>query len=486
MALSFVQKPQDVNNDIPFITNWTPLLGFMLHQDASIAAFYYYKMVLEIRKDDASGELLAKLKQRRNVYSQDVEDHEARALFDIRGIVNSVLVNTVFDQNCTGTPFQSIHTLGSNTGHTDKVFSHNGDRNTDETQVQTIYVKGYQQYAESANAIPEEVTTGSQNYTARYMQGSLPLMTPRGTANFILDPTPLEVFQGSSDTDRFLSDVATSTDSQYNITGYINYVQETDYHTIAFLNDEGNFDSEIHKIRTVFYNSAGALLNLDTVDNDTDEGGLPPDDGGLEDETRLLYFGCGPANLEAQTIGTFSNAKPSNNSGWAYYTVQGRNSANSANKTAKYYFIKQDGNCKGHKVRRLAWRNSMGCYDYFNFKMKSTQNLKIERNNYNTMLGTFNKSRWRYDDTQRGKTTRQTKATLTETLNTDWLNEQQAELIEKLIYSTDVYIVENADTDYTEGVVLTDSNFIRKTIANDKLIQYTITIEYANPINTNS
>ena len=46
MALSFVQKPQDVNNDIPFITNWTPLLGFMLHQDASIAAFYYYKMVL--------------------------------------------------------------------------------------------------------------------------------------------------------------------------------------------------------------------------------------------------------------------------------------------------------------------------------------------------------------------------------------------------------------------------------------------------------
>ena len=128
----------------------------------------------------------------------------------------------------------------------------------------------------------------------------------------------------------------------------------------------------------------------------------------------------------------------------------------------------------------------MGCYDYFNFKMKSTQNLKIERNNYNTMLGTFNKSRWRYDDTQRGKTTRQTKATLTETLNTDWLNEQQAELIEKLIYSTDVYIVENADTDYTEGVVLTDSNFIRKTIANDKLIQYTITIEYANPINTNS
>ena len=52
--------------------------------------------------------------------------------------------------------------------------------------------------------------------------------------------------------------------------------------------------------------------------------------------------------------------------------------------------------------------------------------------------------------------------------------------------STDVYIIENADTDYTQGVMVTDSSFVRKTSANDKLIKYTINIEYANPINTNS
>ena len=33
---------------------------------------------------------------------------------------------------------------------------------------------------------------------------------------------------------------------------------------------------------------------------------------------------------------------------------------------------------------------------------------------------------------------------------------------------------------------MTDKKFERKTIANDTLIQYSITIEYANPINTNS
>jgi hypothetical protein len=75
---------------------------------------------------------------------------------------------------------------------------------------------------------------------------------------------------------------------------------------------------------------------------------------------------------------------------------------------------------------------------------------------------------------------------LKETINTDWITEADSVLIEKLIMSTDVYIVENSDTDFTEGVLVTDSSFIKKTTANDKMIQYTINIEYANPVNTNS
>ena len=214
-----------------------------------------------------------------------------------------------------------------------------------------------------------------------------------------------------------------------------------------------------------------------------------PTDGSLTDSERLLYFGGGPANLEAQSRNT--DARPSGNAGWAYYTIRGTsdtptNPATSTNKTAAYYFIKQDASCKGFKVRRLAWRNSVGGYDYFNFKKKSTQTVEVSRDNYNSMIGTFNKSKWRYDDTQRGKTTRQTTAILKETLNTDWITEQDGNLLEKLIMSTDVYVVENADTDHTQGVLVTDSSFIKKTVANDKMIQYTINIEYANPLNTNS
>lgn len=488
MALSLVQKPVNTTSKVPVITNWTPLIGYMVYQDnATIASYFYYKLILEVRLDDASGTLLGKIKQRRNGYSVDVNDNKARAFFDLRDIANSVLVDTVFDQNDSGQPFRTIHKIGVNTAA--KPFSVNGDRNTDGTQIQTIFVKGYQQYSTVASAIPTEITTDTVTDTLRYLQASLPLLTARSVSSDYVQGTDFNVFNGNGATDRFLSDLETSS-GDYNLSGYINYIQDTDYHTLAFLNDNTNFDSAITQIQIAYYNSSNALIgDAEYIANNNTNGGEVPTDGSLTDAERLLYFGCGAGNLEAQSLN--SDAKPSNNSSWAYYTIRGTSDtptdpSTSTNKTALYYFIKQDGSCKGFKVRRLAWRNSVGGYDYFNFKKKSTQTVEVQQDNYSTMLGTFNGSRWRYNNTQRGKKTRQTTAILKETLNTDWITEQDANLLEKLIMSTDVYIVENADTTYTQAVMITDSSHVRKTVANDRKIQYTINIEYANPLNTNS
>ena len=101
-------------------------------------------------------------------------------------------------------------------------------------------------------------------------------------------------------------------------------------------------------------------------------------------------------------------------------------------------------------------------------------------------MGSFDDTMYTYSNVDRGKQTRQTEATLTEVLNTDFINDDQAELLESLMVSTNVQIVDNDDTTYTVPVTITDKKFERKTIANDTLIQYSITIEYANPINTNS
>ena len=487
-TISFVQEPVNATSKVPVITNWTPLIGYMVYQD-DVSSLFYFKLILEVRLDDASGTLIAKIKQRPNGYSVDIGADEARAFFDLRSVVNSVLTPTVFDQNDSGVPFNTIHKVGSNTAA--KPFSVNGDNTTDGTQVQQIYVKAYQQFSEAAGAVPAEDTSTTANDTLWYMEASLPLMTARGTANYVQSDA-FNVYNGAGATDKFLSDLQ-SDSGEYNLTGYINYIQDTDYHTVAFLNDYTNFASDIDFIEVVYYNSSGVKIGDEQyIPNVSGNGGEAPTDGSLTDSERLLYFGCGAGNLEASTVtpngGSSGDAQPSNFAGWVYYTIRGTGNATStiAYKTATYYFIKEDGSCKGFKVRRLAWRNSVGGYDYFNFKKKSTQTTGIKRDNYSSMLGTFNKSRWRYNNTQRGKTTRQTTATLKETLNTDWITEAQGVLIEKLLMSTDAQIVENVDTDFTEGVMITDSSFVKKTSANDKMIQYTINIEYANPVNTNS
>jgi len=491
-SISFVQEPVDAADKVPVITNWNPMIGYMLYQ-TSISGLFYFKLVLEVRLDDASGTLIAKIKQRRNGYSVDIAGNAARAFFDLRDIVNSQLTDTVFDQNDSGSPFETIHKLGKNNPVTP--FSFNGDNKTDGTQLQTIYVKGYQQYSELASEIPTEDDTPSVNDTLVYMGASLPLLTARDVSpSDYIQTTAFQPYQASATTDLFLSDVESSA-GEYGLSGYINYVQwddatdTGDYHTVAFLNDFSKFTSDLDYIQIAYYDSSNALINdAEYIQNIALNGGSPPN-GTLTDAKRLLYFGCGPGNLEGQSDKT--DARPSNNAGWVYYTIRGTSTTNinpalATAETAPYYFIKQDGSCKGFKVRRLAFRNSLGCYDYFNFKKKSTQKVEVTRNNYSSIMGRFNASKWYYNNTMRGKKTRQVTAVLKETLNTDWVTEQDANLLEKLIMSTDVYIVENADTEFTQGVMITDSSFTRKTRANDKMIQYTIQIEYANNVNTNS
>lgn len=487
MSLSFFQEPVNATSKVPVITNWTPAIGYMLFYDASIAAFFYFKLILEVRLTDASGTLLGKIKQRRNGYSDDIANNKARAFFDLREIANTQLIDTVIDQNDTGVPFRTIHKVGVNTAA--KPFSLNGDSSIGKTQIVPLYVKGYYEKSDAANTSPTEQTGAAVNDTLYYLQASLPLMTPRSTDTDYIQGTDFNVFNGNGASDRFLSDLETSA-GDYNVSGYINYIQDTDYHTVALLNDNDKFDSDIERILIKYYDSAGSQIgSTQPIANLTANGGSNPTSETNTDAERLVYFGCGAGNLEASTVtpvgGSSGDAQPSNFSNWVYYTIQGADNSNVV-KTAPYYFIKQDGSCKGFKVRRLAWRNSVGGYDYFNFKKKSTQTVEVQRNNYSTMLGTFNKSKWRYNNTQRGKTTRQTTAVLKETLNTDWISEQDGNLLEKLLMSTSVYIVENADTTYTQAVMITDSSHVRKTVANDRMIRYTINIEYANPLNTNS
>ena len=476
-SISLPQIPIEGAAKVPVITNWTPVVPYTVKQ-TDITDLFYFKFIFEIRLSGSTGTLLAKIKQRPNGYTTGTTN--VYSVFDLRDIINTQLENTYADQNDTT---KSIHTLGSNVAA--KVFSLN------QNQLRKIYVKAYQEYSAGATISPTENTGVSSNDTKYYIAASLPLETARGTTYF--QGTAFQIFQTKDVNGRFLSDVQQSTGDIVSSSVYRNYVQWNDstdtgdFHTVAFLNGESDFDSDIITIVVSYYNSAEAIIGTSqTITNNSTNGGAIPSTSGGEVNTnpeRLIYFGCGPGNLQAQSATT--GARPSNFSNWAYYTIQGVSGLSV--KTALYYFIRQDASCKGFKIRRLGWRNSLGCWDYFNFKMKSKQNVNVKRSTYGQALGEYNSTAYSYNNFDSTRKVNKTDAILKETLNTDWITEQDAELLEKCLMSTDVFIIENADTTYTVPVLVTNKNMVRKTNVNNGIkIRYTINIEYSNPLNTNS
>jgi hypothetical protein len=475
MSLTFEQYPVKVGDMIPVATNFTPILPFVINK-SSISGLFYYKFIMEVRVTDASGTLLGKIKQRKGSATAGVTN--VKTIFDVRDLVNSQLETQICDSL---NPTRPIHRLGVN--DPTEVFGIN------DTQLLTIYVKVYEEYSSSATQPPQEEIGGAINHSLYYTPASLNLNTERGTTYF--QGTAFQVFQLKNSVGRFLSDVAKTTNrfgypSAPTVSGRRNYVRTTDYHTVAFLNGTTAFDSNPVVINVSYYDKPATLLSSSDFANNPTTGGATPALG-PNDKQKLLYFASGPANLEAQDV---TVARPSNNSGWSYYTVTAFDALPSSAGTAHsdtYYFIKDDDNCKGFQIRRLAWRNSLGAWDYFNFKMKSTQTVNIKRNTYEKMIGNFGDSLYNYDNFRGGVETRETTARVSETLNTDFLVAEEVTLLENLMMSTHVQIVENDYTTYTVPVTIKDSSYIRKTGENNKVqMQYTIKIEYANPLNTNS
>jgi len=510
--LSIVQSPVKAADKVPVITNWNPMIGFMIYKDAVISSLFFYKIGLQVYKGSStSGTLLATYKQRRNGYSVDVAAGKARAFFDVKNVVNTVLVDTVFDQNLDGIPFSTIHKLGANTYESGgsvayRIFSTNGDRSKSETQIAQIHVRAIDCYATStASEVTCFTPSTPVSNTSFYMQGSLNLFQARSTTTSGVDTdyiqgVAMQLYCLNGVRKLLLSDVeASSYVDPVGISTRLNYIyydadsQVGDYHTLAFLNGETDFDSKPVKMEIKYYSKSDVLLSTSYIVNEAAIGGAKPLTSGTEvdeDRERIIYFGAGPGNLNGFTDSANFNStthKPSHasNDGWDYYTVKAVDGSNNA-MSALYAFKKMDKSCKGYTMRRLAWRNSKGAYDYLNFELKSTDTLDITRNKYSKMIGIFNKSKYRYSDWDKGQAVRETSAIRKETLNTGYLDAEQASLVKECLLSTDVYIVENVDTGITQSVVVTDSSFIKKTVANDKLIQYTVKIEYSNNVNTNS
>ena len=270
------------------------------------------------------------------------------------------------------------------------------------------------------------------------------------------------------------------------------YARLTDYGTLPFLSyipvtSTPATSVNVDKITIKYYDSDGVLIpaTTDQIDNIPSNGG---ENFGIDANERLQYFGAFPANLKNWSA-NFATAVAADLS---YYTVQAENSTGIVSTIYTINIICP--NERGYEGIRLTWLNQWGVWDYYTFNMKSTKSIKTKRISYTQMEGTWNESTFRIADYKGGKKNFKVNSTERIKINTDFVTEAEGVWFEELINSNEVYIVNGFSADtantitnkYIEPVTLRTSSYTRKTIANDRLMQYKFEIEKTRTKRTQS
>ena len=244
-------------------------------------------------------------------------------------------------------------------------------------------------------------------------------------------------------------------------------------------------------IRFKYYNDSGVELDFETIRlDDPNNGGFTYLDRGLA-KNNIVYAGIFPANLRGWS--TKFNANIANIS---YYTVvvQTFNLATSLSITKTYTININCPTLKGFEPIRLCWLNQWGAWDYYTFTMKSIKTISAKGTTYRQLAGTWNESVYKIDGFKGGKKSFRVDATEKIKMNTDFVSESESEWFEELINSPEVYILDGFQTDdsnailnhYVTPVRLTTKDYTKKTVANDKLIQYTFEVEKSKTLRTQS
>jgi hypothetical protein len=283
------------------------------------------------------------------------------------------------------------------------------------------------------------------------------------------------LFTSGSSNSKFLTNAPTT-----------QYATINDYGTVGILNTENT-----SYLSVVLYDDTGSQLGSTIVINATGFGGF--NNGAFYNwnssgKSQLFYFGFFPANLR-----NWSSAFQGYLSNISYYTVTAIDSGDEAiTKTYRVNILCP--NLKGYKPIRLGWLNQWGAWDYYTFNMKSTRSIQTKGTTYQQQSRNWNAPLYRIDSFKGGKKTLRVNATEKITMNTDFVSQEESAWFEELINSPEVYIIEGYQNDatnsalnnYVTPVRLTTSSYTTKTVANDKVMQYTFEVEKTKTLRTQS
>ena len=268
------------------------------------------------------------------------------------------------------------------------------------------------------------------------------------------------------------------------------YANINDYGTLSFMTtpktgDVANTTLDYFKIK--LYDDSGSPLGTDIIiDNVDANGGNTTWDSATKNQ--LFHLGCFPANLK-----NWSTIFLANMTDLSYYLVEAFNISD-ASISDRYTININCPTLKGYEPIRLTWLNQWGVWDYYTFKMKSTKSISTKGSTYQQLGGTWNESIYSPSGYKGGKKAFRVNAMEKVVMNTDFVNQSEATWFEELVNSPEVYILDGYQSDptnpllstYVTPVRLLTSNFTKKTVANDKLIQYTFEVEKSKTLRTQS
>ena len=264
------------------------------------------------------------------------------------------------------------------------------------------------------------------------------------------------------------------------------YANLEDYGTLSMVTST----TDLYRIRLNYYDSDNNFLSSDIVLRNSGTGAWS-NPWTANSEKQILHFGCFPGNLQNWNS-AFKTLVTAGTIQGGYITVEAHKQ--NTNEISKLYTIKLNcPNGKGYDPIRLCWLNQWGAWDYYTFTQKSIKSTSTSGATYNQLAGTWNESLYRPDSYKGGKKAFRVNATEKITMNSDFVTEDEAVIFEELINSPEVYLLKGYEdivettsvlNQYVTPVRLLTSSFTKKTIANDKLMQYNFEIEKSKTLRT--
>tara|TARA_R110000751_G_scaffold51372_1_gene112806 strand:+ start:534 stop:1925 length:1392 start_codon:yes stop_codon:yes gene_type:complete len=337
--------------------------------------------------------------------------------------------------------------------------------------IRYMQVKFYVEYINASNQLISgyEVISSLYKFFNGYLKESDTLTIQSGSYGYNIDRFLLVDQNG-----RFLSNAPIHQNANLE-----------DYGTLPFL----NVSSILGYMYLVYQDSNSNYLDFDEIPITLANGAY--DAASTEIDTNVIYFGCFPGNLQNHstkfkalvTAGTIQG-------GVIIATLWSDTTGNEA--TSQYRINVNCPTLKGYEPIRLTWLNQWGTWDYYTFNMKSTKSIATKGTTYEQISGTWNESLYQINGFKGGKKAFRVNATEKITMNTDFVSEADSEWFEELINSPEVYEIKGYQDDeifsslnqYVTPVRLTTSSFTRKTVANDKLMQYTFEVEKSKTLRT--